>query len=797
LDLIYDKSIIGRDKELAELKKIVDKSLSGEGQVVFTVGERGVGKTHFWNAFWDVNDYGNLVVIDGDCHPSTISEPYFPFKQALNSYFKKGDVQPDVKKAVKNAPHMFLKIVPEAEAYVSLDMVGDTGGLQQERDKLFDIIGQVLLKIAQDTPLVVSIGNMQWIDKTSMQLFHYIARNIQYSPVLLIGTYDQTSLDEETTSTIRLMSRERLTNTIALGRFNRGDTKKFLSRLLTYDVPDVFSNYLFERTDGNPKYLTEIIDMMTINGIIDLEKNKYPSHTELSEISIPVSVLEILYEKLKLLKPEDNDILNTMAILGNIFEFEMAIELLEMEEDELLERVERLVHLGLVEESEKGDFAYRFESPMAHDVIYSLIAEQKKQELHRKAGELIEEKCAGQLEEHAYDLARHFYNGTVWDKAVEYSIKAGKQAEEVYAAPEALGYYKQCLEALENLEGNGNAIAMKLEALEKCGEMCFHLGEWDEAIGYYNKVIEIAKKTNNKVILAKGFYHLGEILEKRSEYEKALDVLEKGLTIFEDVKDWQGTAECYREIGRIFKKTGQLDDAVETLKKGIDIADGLADKALLGRIYDDLGSVHTIKGNYRIAEESYRKSIELLEESNDQFELGRALNNIGDLYLKMKYYKKALGYFEKLIVIAKDIDWNRGGGWGYVNAAEALAKLGGDENLACAEEYCQKALRISEKLGEKYMVASSYVKFALTYTKMRDWKKAIEHFEKAIKYRKEANVPYYIAQDHFEFGMMYRDKSDVDKAMEQVQEAKKIWQEIGSKERLDEANRILLELKEV
>ena len=70
--------------------------------------------------------------------------------------------------------------------------------------------------------------------------------------------------------------------------------------------------------------------------------------------------------------------------------------------------------------------------------------------LHRRVAESLEALYAGDIDSHLGELAAHYMASMGGDaeKAIEYSIRAGKRAMELVAWEEAAAYFRQALEAM-------------------------------------------------------------------------------------------------------------------------------------------------------------------------------------------------------------------------------------------------------------------------------------------------------------------------------------------------------------
>ena len=127
-----------------------------------------------------------------------------------------------------------------------------------------------------------------------------------------------------------------------------------------------------------------------------------------------------------------------------------------------MQALEIIYEQGLVPEP-----AYIFKHAVIQDVAYNSLLVQRRKALHQAVGEAIEELYHDRLEEHYAELAHHFSQGEVWDKAFLYWRQAGARAFARSALREAMACFEQALTALQHMPESQSqceqAIDLRLE----------------------------------------------------------------------------------------------------------------------------------------------------------------------------------------------------------------------------------------------------------------------------------------------------------------------------------------------
>ena len=147
----------------------------------------------------------------------------------------------------------------------------------------------------------------------------------------------------------------------------------------------------------------------------------------------------------------------------------------------------------------------------------------------------------------------------------------------------------------------------------------YYLGQFKEAINYYEKALEIyhaiydAENEEYAYVYSNigAAYSEDDKLEKAiPNYIQAIDVLEK---VYQGEKNLD-LAQAYSEIADAYVRLGMFDETSEKLDKCFTMYDGLVSQNSYRYIqpYSTLGTLFEALGDYESAEVQYRHVIQLL-----------------------------------------------------------------------------------------------------------------------------------------------------------------------------------------
>lgn len=181
---------------------------------------------------------------------------------------------------------------------------------------------------------------------------------------------------------------------------------------------------------------------------------------------------------------------------------------------------------------------------------------------------------------------------------------------------EAETVYIRLISLCEEIDEKGEQTA---GAYNNIGVVYYNLSEYDDALKYYGKALEIRKKVlgakhpdtansyNNIGIV---YYDLGKYKDALKYYKDALKIQEKVLG-----EEHPDTATSYNNIGSADCKLGKYDKALDNFTKALKIQEKVlgeehTDTAMT---YHNIGSVDRKLGKYDEALEYYDKALEIFQ----------------------------------------------------------------------------------------------------------------------------------------------------------------------------------------
>jgi predicted ATPase len=203
------------------------------------------------------------------------------------------------------------------------------------------------------------------------------------------------------------------------------------------EVSPEIREFILNRTSGNPLYMEELTHSLLENGSIQRENNHYVLRGKSSEIQIPDTIQGIIAARMDRLEDNIKRTMQVASVIGRDFAFRILQRITGLRE-ELNAYLFNLQGLEFIyEKSLFPELEYIFKHALTQEVAYNSLLQKRRKEIHGRIGEAIEQIYAERLEEFFEMLAYHFEQGEIWEKALEYTLKAAEHAMKLYAQPGA------------------------------------------------------------------------------------------------------------------------------------------------------------------------------------------------------------------------------------------------------------------------------------------------------------------------------------------------------------------------
>ncbi len=638
--------------------------------------------------------------------------------------------------------------------------------LENERRRIADGILEILYGLSEEKPILLLLEDLQWADESSLFVFDYISRNINTKKILTMCTR-RPKENELADKTIHGLKEDENLQEMTLNRLSSEEVGELMDVLFSpNEFPEELCGRLSKECQGNPFFVIEMLKQMEQEGNLGKKDDTYMLLTD--TFTIPASVEEVVYRRLELLDTDALTLIEYASCEGSEIDARLPAWLEEGTDKE--SSLRSLVDSGILLSSEH---MYTFSHAIFRDVIYESLSRWWKNSYHHRLGEFYEEHYQGNLPEVYYDLARHYSNTNDHKKSHDYSFKAGEKAEMSLAPEQAIGFYNNSLEALQNLRTKDGKIDTRRELIVRLGDMRSVLGDFDDALELYSQALKIATAEEIQAAIHR---KLGNVYMTIGDYERSLEICDKGLDKISS--EYPEAVKLNRVKGRTYMRKGDYDKAMELLKSALGSAKNLGDNEETAEVGHNLGTVEWYRGKNEKALEYLEEALNIRKGIGDKRGQARSATNIGIVYGQKGDFKRSLEYFEQALNSFEKIGDKLNLASVYINMGMAYFKLG---RLDESKKFFNNSLELFERVGDKGSTATALNNLGLVLQDMGELTRSQDHHERSLNIRRKIGDKQGVAMSLYNLGKVYMENKNYEFASEKLQEAYDICKEIGNK----------------
>jgi len=444
-------------------------------------------------------------------------------------------------------------------ALETLFIVGKSGSRQRLSDNTQTQIARALvnafLALALGRPTLLLIEDLQWIDPESRHFLKLLARENSPQPLCILLTGRPESSDQAADiadSVIHLQPLSR-THMETLGR-----------QLWPKDRSSTVLARAIERADGVPFILEEFL-------------RSADATNAMSGQSLPQSVESVIHARLQRLSPKIKTFAQTLSLLGEEVEIQLATAVLGVNVGELLNALFELDRFAFIHPLAGN--SVRFRHQIIAEACANTIPRDRRREIHRAAVQAIIRRYAN-LNGRYEQLAFHAEEAGDADAALGYLWEAAVEARRNAAASSLSLIYDRALKLIERL---GEAAEEKYVDF---GRMSFasmlQLGEFNKVNMHLPRTMELARRQGRAAQVCSVQSQLGMIYWFEGRYEEALKITSEGLRTARALGSPAHIFSNQTIMANVLYGMGRVDRAIAAMDELNELLTGELETARLG-----------------------------------------------------------------------------------------------------------------------------------------------------------------------------------------------------------------------
>jgi ATP/maltotriose-dependent transcriptional regulator MalT len=731
--------LVGRADELDSLERLLDGLDRGGRGAIEVVGEPGIGKTRLLQELAVRAEVHGHLVLGGSASELEHDLPFSVFVDALDEFVRGLDrewlaVLDDQVRA--ELAHVFPSLWALAD--------GREPPLLYERHRSHRAVRQLLERLAERSPLVLVLDDVQWADPASLELLGALLRRPPGAVLIALGMRSGQPSERLSTPLARA-HRAGLLTLIELRALSAEEAREFLGA--TVDAAAAVA--LYDESGGNPFYLEQLARSQNAS-----RGGGYVPDVRLVGAGVPAAVAASLTEELAQLSAAGRLVLEGAAVAGDPFEPELAAASAATPESAAIDAVDELLRFDLIRSTDVPR-RFRFRHPLVRRAIYEATPGGWRLGAHQRCAQLLAAKGATAAAR-AHHVERSSQQGDL--AAVAILREAGEAAERLAPDSAALwfGGALRLLPQTASAEDRIELLLARARALAAAG----HFADSHEALLDAIAIVpdqSSALRTTVTTACARAEHRLGQYKRANARLVRALSGLPEpasvesvGLLIelalnefyrstYHSMRDWAASAEtAARELGDApllaaalampalaDAMTGASESAQSRRAAAAALVDDLADDKLSLRLDAAvwLAAAELYLDRYLEADEHGTRALTLAR-GTGQGELAPVLHQILG---RVWYVRAKLADATQLLdeaIEASHLSGNTQALVGNLFNRSVVAVAVGDMDLALST--AQESVKLARELDHGFVAAWAAVRYASVLLETGEPARAVE-----------------------------------------------------------------------
>jgi len=657
---------VGREIELKTLLELGETVLAGLGRVVVVLGEPGIGKSRL------IQEWKETFHSSHEHHfPLWIAAKTTTFDEDLVFNLLKILFRAIIHNLTPDHPkidHAYIKtcmveqhsLLSEMQGLVLAHLLDDTFvddkekiiqqlSAQDLQNQYTNTLKTLLSNLAKKQPLIIVLEDLQWADRSSINLLAEMLPLIRSFPILLclVSREERKSNGWHLISAARGLMDHRCIE-INLKKLKDDESLSLIHQLTGFkNVTAEITQAILEKSEGNPFFIEELARMLIKDDITN------QGTTEKGSIDIgqiPDSLQALLAARLDHLDPDARLALRIASVIGRSFPYKV-LEVILQDDAYMLQPLEQLNKLEIADlvqvEQVKPELIYQFRHVLLHHAVYTSMDEKEKIKIHHLVGTKLENHYTDQTEKIASQLAHHFIQGHHPQKALQYLRLAGQIALDAYASIEA----ESCLTQAINITKDKQTLAQLYQDL---GLSLANQSRHTEAVQAWEKALPLHQELGNLDQLARIYAHMarstwgGLSLEDR---RKSLDICLEGLKAVQGAPESTEIAYLIHETGRAYAFNMRHAEAKDYAEKALAMAEHLNAYDVQVEALTTLAILPSIDFDQSV--KFLKQAIKISENHHLYGSGARAYNNLSSINQSLVNFRNARKYSLKSAALSE------------------------------------------------------------------------------------------------------------------------------------------------
>jgi class 3 adenylate cyclase/tetratricopeptide (TPR) repeat protein len=685
-------TMVNREAELQTARFLLERARRSAGAVLAVTGKAGMGKTRLLDEIVRLAGERGFRVHRSSARPYGADGDDLAWRGIWASLLEltRDDgaySERDVRDRLEELEPGLSERAPLVAAV--LDLPGGGGrspeGLPPEwrGDATHEALTAVLRRRQEETPLLLAIEDVQWLNRGSRLLLEQMAAELTGLRVLLVVTQRTGDLGAPTRPEAGVPPGA---TELALGDLRATELAEIVrlkhSRgpMGTREPSHALVDAVIAKAQGNPLYAEELVSLVDGGTVVDPEA--------------PESLKTLITGRIDALAERDRAVLKVASVIGRRFSASWLWAAYPPvgTPEEVARSLARLARLDLVRmDLSESPPTHVFKHALIQEVAYETLAISTRETLHASIAGYVA-RTQDQKRREVLDLLAHHYSRSS-DRANQrhYLRRAGDAARSAYANDSAIAHYRSLLPLLDDDERG--------DVLIDLGDVLQLSGAWSDAESCYREALATPDAARDPSCVARGRAALGRLLAHTKDYPEAVRWLDRARADLDALGQRREAMSVLEQLAYVYFEQGDYVSAQRWCEEHLSRARAFEDQGSESTALETLGLIHWHRGDLVRGRLLLEEAIELAAVADHKLNLVHALNDLAGVLVDVGLPAESAERLAQALALARDLGYRRFAGVVMANAAELHRRRGEfDPALQCLAQ----ALEVFAPLGDVY-----------------------------------------------------------------------------------------------
>ncbi len=554
---------VGRIYAMQHLHKLLQR-----GGAAIVLGEAGAGKTRLVQNFTETSETPlRLLLAQG-----RVGENSLPFQPLIEMLRR--DVQPAEWRRVDPVWRAALvPILPELLPGLPARIVSHETAEHSGRSRIFEALRQVLLALNGSARVLLFLDDAQWSDEATLSALAYIYERRYFHErglLVLAARQGERSLYlEQFLAHPGIEQALRLT----LRQLSEEEIGLLARSVLNQELPAGLVERLVRDTGGNPLFILE-----TLRGWLELSPR--PPLESLAELPLPVSIYNLLHERLRALDSRGRQVLQAAAVIGQSFPVDVLEVVTALPPERVMQALEDLERYYLVRPDTALPARYAFIHDRFREVLLRELSPARRRLLHQRTAVALQDRLSAPAGPQAALLAGHFEAAGDAHAAFGYWLQAASYAIGLYSYSEAFDAFMHAEALLPQLAAgldDGSLYAL----YSNWSDTAYVAGDVD-GMEHANAALRaFGEQRASPFLVGAGLSGMAYAAVMRGDFTTAMADLDLALPYLKQHGDPYEEILGFTRYGTLLIHQMRFDEARKPLEHALSLGEGAVEERVL------------------------------------------------------------------------------------------------------------------------------------------------------------------------------------------------------------------------